>query len=110
MPRSSRGMTATWVARVFRSPHTNARAFAILRARNITQPGATEKCHGKGSDAQQQGKEETEGRQEHQEGRRDAVAVLFRQDADAGRPKPDGQEELKSGLSVILIGHDLFRK
>src|SRR5712671_3786765 len=47
-------------------------------------------CHGQGSDAQQQGKEETEGRQEPQEGRRYALAVLVRQ--DAGRPKPEQQE------------------
>src|SRR5258708_33055696 len=47
-------------------------------------------CHGQGSDAQQQGKEETKGRQEPQEGRRYALAVLVRQ--DAGRPKPEQQE------------------
>src|SRR5260370_14874982 len=80
------------------SPHTNARAFAIVRARHISQPGAREQRHGKGSDAQQQGKEETEGRQEPQEGRRDAVAVLVRQGADAGRPEPLQQEELRSGV------------
>src|SRR5258706_6564710 len=110
MPRSSRGMTATQVARAFRPPITNACAFAIVRARHITQPGARETGHGKGSDAQQQGKEETEGRQEPQEGRRDALAVRVRQGADAGRPEPLWQEELRSGSPVILIGHDLFRK
>ena len=76
---------------------TNARAFAIIRARHTFQPGAREKRHGQESAPQQQGKEETEGRQEPQEGRRDAVAVLVRKDADAGRPKPDGQEGLRSG-------------
>src|SRR3979411_2479046 len=54
--------------------------------------------HGQGSDAQQQGKEETEGRQEPQEGRRYALAVLVRQ--DAGRPKPQQQEIIHSSSSL----------
>jgi hypothetical protein len=48
--------------------------------------------HGQGSDAQQQGKEETKGRQEYQEGRRYALSVLVRKDDD--RPKPNRQEAL----------------
>src|ERR1700733_10572122 len=52
--------------------------------------------HGQGSDAQQQGKEETEGRQEPQKGRRRAgQSVRDRQ--TPGRPKPQQQEELTSG-------------
>src|ERR1700730_8222234 len=55
-------------------------AFLLSSQRaEIFQPGATETRHGQGSDAQQQGKEETEGRQEHQEGRGRALAVRVRQ-------------------------------
>src|ERR1700694_902313 len=90
MPRSSRGMTASQVARVSRPPHTNLHTFAMLGARHIFQPGAREKRHGQGSDAQQQGKEETEGRQEPQKGRRYALAVLVRQ--AAGGTEPQQQE------------------
>jgi hypothetical protein len=54
--------------------------------------------HGQGSDAQQQGKEETESRQEPQEGRRGAgQSVRDRQ--DAGGPKPQQQEELTPGFA-----------
>src|ERR1700732_3211707 len=53
--------------------------------------------HGQGSDAQQQGKEEAEGRQEPQEGRHDSgQSVRHRQ--DAGRPKPQQQEELTAAF------------
>src|SRR5258708_25580265 len=48
--------------------------------------GAGEVRHGQGSDAQQQGKEETEGGQEPQKGRPRAVAVRIRQ--ERGRPEP----------------------
>jgi hypothetical protein len=77
---------------------------------NIFQPGAREERHGKGSDAQQQGKEETEGRQEHQEGWRGTLAVLVRQ--DAGRPEPE-QQEVASAAALAErrtkrpgVGHD----
>ena len=43
------------------------------------QPGAREARDGQGSDAQQQGKEETEAGQEPEKGRRRAVAVRLRQ-------------------------------
>src|SRR6476659_9320489 len=94
MPRSSRGMTARWMAQSPASRITTCRTSAILRARHIFNR-RRETRHGQGSDAQQQGKEETEGRQEHQEGRRDTVAVLVRKNADAVRPKPDGQEMIR---------------
>src|ERR1700737_4090576 len=70
---------------------TNARAFAIVGARQSLSTGRQGDRHGQGSDAQQQGKEETEGRQEPQEGRRRAgQSVRGRQ--DPGRPKPEQQE------------------
>src|SRR6478736_4574824 len=70
--------------------------------------GRQEKRHGKGSDAQQQGKEETEGRQEPQEGRRDTVAVLVRKAADAGRPEPDRQEVIRLSSCRAQLRHDGF--
>src|SRR6266403_87657 len=88
-------MTASWVEQSPATRITNACTFVIMGARHISQPGAREKRHGKGSDAQQQGKEETEGRAEHQEGRRDAIAVLIRQAADAARPEPRQQEVIR---------------
>src|SRR3984893_15576917 len=62
----------------------------------VFQPGAREERHGQGSDAPQQGKEETEGRQEPQEGRRRAGQSV-RGGQDPGRPEPEQQEELRSG-------------
>src|SRR5216683_5464129 len=58
------------------------------------QPGAKGDRHGQGSDAQQQGKEETEGRQEPQKGRRRAGQSV-RGGKNPGRPKPEQQEELR---------------
>src|SRR6266478_7271439 len=110
MPRSSRGTTATWVARVFRPPHYKRLRICYARRAPRLPTRRREQRHGQGSDAQQQGKEETEGRQEHQERRRDAVAVLVRQDADAGRAKPLRQEELRypssprNGFAVVAGG------
>src|SRR5260370_34059322 len=75
--------------------------------------GRQENRHCKGADAQQQGKEETEGRQEPQEGRRDAVAVLVRKNADAGRPKPLRLEELRLALfspTRLRLGHRRRRR
>src|SRR5260370_31528386 len=72
--------------------------------------GRQENRHGKGSDAQQQGKEETEGRQEPQEGRRDAIAVLVRKNADAVRPKPDGQEMIRLSSCRAQLRHDGFAR
>src|ERR1700730_9035146 len=71
------------------------RAFLLSSRRaEIFQPGATETRHGQGSDAQQQGKEETEGRQEHQEGRGRALAVRVRQ--GGRRAVFDGKEVIAS--------------
>src|SRR5258708_2780895 len=100
LPRSSRGMTAEYGAT---TAHTNAGVFAIVAARQHLSTGRKETRHGQGSDAQQQGKEETEGREEHQEGRRDALAVLIRQDADAGRPKRSRQEGLRPLVHPIPV-------
>src|SRR5882672_5278343 len=66
-------------------------------ARAESSTGRQGDRHGKGSDAQQQGKEETEGRQEPQKGRRRAgQSVRVRQ--DPGRPEPEQQEELTPGV------------
>src|ERR1700693_4193671 len=58
--------------------------------------------HGQGSDAQQQEKEEAEGGQEPQEGRHDSGQSV-RDREDAGRPKPQQQEELTA--RVFLAAH-----
>src|SRR6185437_5539582 len=81
--------------------HTRARGFARLAWRRTVSTGREGDRHGQGSNAQQQGKEETESRQEPQEGRRRALAVLVRQ--DAGRAKPEQPEEL------TLWAHRRFR-
>jgi hypothetical protein len=70
--------------------HTSTRGFAMIRSRHITSTERKGDRHGQGSDAQQQGKEKTEGGQKHQKGWSDAVAVLVRQ--DAGGPEPEQQE------------------
>src|SRR4051794_16157252 len=49
------------------------------RPRQPFNQGAREARHGQGSDAQQQGKEETEAGQEPEKGRRRALAVRLRQ-------------------------------
>src|SRR5882672_8608184 len=82
-------MTAEHGAR--KTAHTNARAFAIVGARQRLSTGRQGDRHGQGSDAQQQGKEETEGRQEPQEGRRGSGQSV-RDGQDAGWPKPEQQE------------------
>src|SRR5882724_12424835 len=73
--------------------HTSAGAFAIVACASSFSGGRKGERHGQGTDAQQQGKEETEGRQEPQERRSYALAVRVRQ--DAGGSKPEQQEELK---------------
>src|SRR4030081_812322 len=81
---------------------TNARAFAIVGTRQSLSTGRQGDRHGKGSDAQQQGKEETEGRQEPQKGRRRAgQSVRVRE--DPGRPEPEQQEELTPGASSSAV-------
>src|SRR5258708_25709471 len=103
LPRSSRGMTAKCGART--TAHTNAGVFAIVAARQHLSTRRKETRHGQGSDAQQQGKEETQGREEHQEGRRDALADLVRQDAHAGLPdrsRQEGPRTLVLTITVIL--------
>src|SRR3984957_4199678 len=73
------------------------------RRAKIFQPGAREQTHGQGSDAQQQGKEETEGRQEPQEGRQHAGQSV-RGGQDPGRPEPEQQEELSARPCPSLPG------
>jgi hypothetical protein len=55
--------------------------------------------HGQRSNAQQQGKEKTESRQEPEKGRRRAVAIRFGE--NAGRTKPKQQEDLISARGSI---------
>jgi hypothetical protein len=45
---ASRGMTARWAAQFSADRITNARAFAIVRARHISQPGARRTVMAKG--------------------------------------------------------------
>src|SRR6202000_1516933 len=66
----------------------------VLRRAESSPTGRKGDRHGQGSDAQQQGKEETEGRQEPQEGWCGALAVCLRQDARGPEPR---QEELAPG-------------
>ena len=58
--------------------------FAINRGRRIFHPGARGDRHGQGSDAQQQGKEEAEGRQEPEKGRAPRRSIRSR----PARPRP----------------------
>ena len=48
MRRSSRGMTTRWAAQFSADRITNARVFAIVRARHISQPGARRTVMAKG--------------------------------------------------------------
>src|SRR3981189_2787397 len=76
-----------------RSPaYQRRRTCYDLTAPNLVNRGAKGDRHGQGSDAQQQGKEKTEGRQEPQKGRRRAGQSV-RGGQDPGRPKPRPQQE-----------------
>src|SRR4051794_9109709 len=69
-------------------PHTSSRA--MLASRQPFNQGAREARDGQGSDAQQQGKEETEAGQEPEKGRRRAVAVRLRQVAAEPLSRQEG--------------------
>src|ERR1043166_3713068 len=64
--------------------------FAMLATRQPFNQGAREARHGQGSDAQQQGKEETEAGQEPEKGRRRALAVRLRQVAAEPLSRQEG--------------------
>src|SRR4051812_44365898 len=64
--------------------------FAMLAWRQPINKGAREARHGQGSDAQQQGKEETEAGQEPEKGRRRALAVRVRQAVGKSLSRQEG--------------------
>src|SRR4029450_7787195 len=81
-------------------PLTTPRLNSAARGASIRPPLAREQPireerHGQGSDAQQQGKEEAEGRMEQEEERRPRpLALRFGAGATPARPEPVRQEEL----------------